>query len=274
MKKKSVVGMLFVALTVTVMNGCGKQEEPVETVIFDTKVSLESGVETTAEVGEAITQAESETEVNEVATQTEEKYIYRQMENPSWDYYHENGTQEMSQQTVFLEKLDETANGISDVNQWISANELDFKPMPYSDENYSYDTYGYNAFVLHYSVSSNSDKIFPSQLIQASMAMKHIKDHAEEYNIDPGKVFVTGFSAGGHLTASLGIMWNKKEIYDAIDMPYGYNKPTGIMPIYPNGPHGMALGNRITECGKAKWVDDCFAAWVKNAVKWAEKFGV
>ena len=146
MKKKRVVGMLFVTLTVTVINGCGKQEEPVETVIFDTKVSLESGVETTAEAGEAITQAESETEVNEVATQTEEKYIYRQMENPSWEYYHENGAQELSPQTVFLEKLDETANGISDVNQWISANELDFKTMPYSDEDYSYSTYGYNAF--------------------------------------------------------------------------------------------------------------------------------
>ena len=44
--------------------------------------------------------------------------------------------------------------------------------------------------------------------------------------------------------------------------------------IYPDGPHGMALGNRITECGNAKWVDECFADWVKNAVKWAEKFGV
>ena len=44
--------------------------------------------------------------------------------------------------------------------------------------------------------------------------------------------------------------------------------------IYPDGPHGMALGNRITECGNAKWVDNCFAGWVENAVKWAEKFGV
>lgn len=146
MKKKSVMGMLSVVLTVAVMSGCSKQEEPVETVIFDTGVSLESSVETASEVDEAIMQGESGTEVNEVVTQIEEKYIYHQMENPSWEYYHENGTQEMSQQTVFLEKLDETANGISDVNQWISANKLDFKTMPYSDEDYSYSTYGYNAF--------------------------------------------------------------------------------------------------------------------------------
>lgn len=91
--------------------------------------------------------------------------------------------------------------------------------------------YGYNAFVLSYSVAKT--KAFPAQLIEASLAMKHIKDNAEEYGINPERVFVTGFSAGGHLCASLGTMWHKKEIYDAIDMPFGYNRPTGMMPIYP-----------------------------------------
>ena len=213
--------------------------------------------------------------------------------------------------------------------------------------------YGYNSFVLHYSVGSNSDKVFPTQLIQASMAMKHIRDHAQEYNIDPKKVFVTGFSAGGHLAASLGTIWNKKDVYDAVDMPYGYNKPSGMMlvypvisadptfghmdsfynllgsqqpmeemlaqtsieknvtkdavpayivhtsndqlvnvknalvlanayadagkmfelHIYPNGPHGMALGNAITANNEVAWIDECFANWIENAVKWAEKFG-
>ena len=90
--------------------------------------------------------------------------------------------------------------------------------------------YGYNAFVLHYSAGKNS---FPAHLIQASMAIKHIRDSAEAYNINPEKVFTVGFSAGGHLAASLGTMWDRKEIYDSIDMSYGYNKPTGMMLIYP-----------------------------------------
>lgn len=89
--------------------------------------------------------------------------------------------------------------------------------------------YGYNAFVLHYSV----DKPFPAHLIQASKAIKHIKDNAEAYNIDPNMVFAIGFSAGGHLAASLGTMWYRKEIYDAVDMEFGYNKPTGMMLMYP-----------------------------------------
>ena len=87
--------------------------------------------------------------------------------------------------------------------------------------------YGYNAFVLHYSVGRT--KKFPAQLIEASLAMKHIKDNAEEYGIDKDEVYAVGFSAGGHLCATLGVMWNKKEIYDVADMEYGYNKPKGVM---------------------------------------------
>lgn len=90
--------------------------------------------------------------------------------------------------------------------------------------------YGYNAFVLNYSCNL---KPFPQQLIEASMAMKHIRDNSEEYNIDPDKVFAVGFSAGGHLAASLGTMWHIPEIYNAINMPKGYNKPNGMMLIYP-----------------------------------------
>lgn len=91
--------------------------------------------------------------------------------------------------------------------------------------------YGYNAFVLHYSVGKKSP--YPTQLIEASLAMKHIKDNAAEYNINPDRVFAIGFSAGAHLCGSLGIFWKRREVYDKIDMEYGYNKPKGVMLIYP-----------------------------------------
>ncbi len=90
---------------------------------------------------------------------------------------------------------------------------------------------GINAFVLHYSVARK--RVFPDQIIEASAAMKHIRDNHEKYNIDPSRVFATGFSAGGHLCASLGILWHMQEVYDAVPMEYGYNKPTGIIPVYP-----------------------------------------
>lgn len=95
----------------------------------------------------------------------------------------------------------------------------------------SFASKGINAFVLTYSV--NRKRTFPRQLIEVSAAIKHIKDNHEKYNINPDRVFVTGFSAGGHLCTSIGTLWHLKEIYDAVPMEYGYNKPTGIIPVYP-----------------------------------------
>ncbi len=40
--------------------------------------------------------------------------------------------------------------------------------------------------------------------------------------------------------------------------------------IYPDAPHGMALGNRITSCGNDKWNRESTAQWVKAAALWAE----
>jgi acetyl esterase/lipase len=91
--------------------------------------------------------------------------------------------------------------------------------------------YGYNAFVLHYHVKK--EKTFPIQLIQATKAIKYIKDHAEHFGIDPEQLFVVGFSAGGHLAASVGTLWKHPEVLQAVPMSYGYNKPTGVMLIYP-----------------------------------------
>ncbi|MBR6719835.1 MAG: alpha/beta hydrolase [Clostridia bacterium] len=90
---------------------------------------------------------------------------------------------------------------------------------------------GLCAFVLHYSVGENAK--FPRPLIEASKAMKYIKEHADLYGLNPDRVFATGFSAGGHLCASLGTLWHMDEIYKEIDMPYGFNKPCGIIPVYP-----------------------------------------
>ena len=92
--------------------------------------------------------------------------------------------------------------------------------------------FGFNAFVLHYSVGRK--RSYPSQLVEASLAIKHIKDNADKYNINKDRIFILGFSAGGHLAGSLGTMWHRKEIYDAIpNMDFGYNKPCGMMLIYP-----------------------------------------
>ena len=40
--------------------------------------------------------------------------------------------------------------------------------------------------------------------------------------------------------------------------------------IYPDGPHGLALANHITDLGKSQWNDPAIAKWVKMAAYWAD----
>lgn len=87
--------------------------------------------------------------------------------------------------------------------------------------------YGFQAFVLHYTVGRK--RVYPAQLIEASLAIRHIREHAKEYGIDPQAVFATGFSAGGHLAGSLGILWNRTEVVKAVGGEYGCNRPDGII---------------------------------------------
>lgn len=205
--------------------------------------------------------------------------------------------------------------------------------------------YGYNAFVLHYTVDKKHT--FPTQCIEAASAVKYIKDHACELDIDPDQLFTVGFSAGGHLSASIGVFWKLDEVQNALGVPHDYIKPKGTMLIYPvispeyhgttfnnlwatdsltdeqkrssdiavnidsdsspafilhtandqivdinnalaaaaayakagvpfelhvfpDAPHGVALGNKITECGNEKWNRPAIAEWVKMAAYWAE----
>ena len=92
---------------------------------------------------------------------------------------------------------------------------------------------GFNAFVLRYSVGRGVDSVWPKPLMEASAAMKFIRDHAEEFHIDPDYVFVIGFSAGGHLAAALGTMWDNDEIEQTLQMKKGYNRPTAMILSYP-----------------------------------------
>ena len=67
---------------------------------------------------------------------------------------------------------------------------------------------GYHAVVLHYSVAPAAH--YPTALRQLAWTVAHLREHAAEYHIDPNKVVVAGFSAGGHLAASYGVFWKKK----------------------------------------------------------------
>ena len=95
---------------------------------------------------------------------------------------------------------------------------------------------GMNVFVLYYSVSPNAKELVP--LIELAMAITHVRENCEKYHIDPNAVFVTGFSAGGHLAASSATLWNHPRVREALGIDRGLrkegiNRPTGTILCYP-----------------------------------------
>lgn len=65
---------------------------------------------------------------------------------------------------------------------------------------------GVNAFVLRYRLGPRYHH--PIQLGDAARAMRWVRSHAAEYGIDPRRIGVCGFSAGGHLASTLGTSYD------------------------------------------------------------------
>ena len=59
---------------------------------------------------------------------------------------------------------------------------------------------GVTAFVLTYRLASNGYK-HPTQLMDAERAVRWVRANADAYGVDPDRIGMIGFSAGGHLTA-------------------------------------------------------------------------
>jgi acetyl esterase/lipase len=62
---------------------------------------------------------------------------------------------------------------------------------------------GITAFVLKYRMSSSGHR-HPVPMLDAQRAIRTVRANAKEYKIDPARIGVLGFSAGGHLASTVG----------------------------------------------------------------------
>ncbi len=125
---------------------------------------------------------------------------------------------------------------------------------------------GFNVFLLRYTVEPYAKDYAP--LIQAGMAIKYVRENAEKYNTDPDHVFISGFSAGGHLAASAGTLWNIKPVREALgiesgEAPEGINRPSGTILSYPvisggDKAHKRSIKN-VSGCDPL--TDEAIAEW-------------
>ncbi len=89
---------------------------------------------------------------------------------------------------------------------------------------------GFNVIVLRYSVAPNR---FPTALLELSVTIDYVRKMSKSWNVDSNKIIICGFSAGGHLVASLGVLWNKDFISKALKIDKYNIKPNGMILSYP-----------------------------------------
>lgn len=126
---------------------------------------------------------------------------------------------------------------------------------------------GFTAFVLFYRLPGEGWASGPdTPLIDAQRAMRLIRHRAADYAIDPERVSAMGFSAGGHVCASLSTRF-AVPVYAPVDAADRLSaRPLCAAPIYPvismdpaiahAGSRRLLLGERPSPGQETAWSPD------------------
>ncbi len=114
-----------------------------------------------------------------------------------------------------------------------------------------FNSIGVSAFILKYRVPRRDPQTPHALPLQdAQRAIRIVRSNAKKWNVDPNRIGLLGFSAGGHLTVMSGVHY-KKKTYSKVDAADDLSaKPDFIMPIYP-----AYLGDRVNKDKLSELID-------------------
>ncbi|MCC4721517.1 alpha/beta hydrolase [Salinicoccus sp. RF5] len=124
---------------------------------------------------------------------------------------------------------------------------------------YEFLAKGYHVFILRYSTigsamrregrQTNRDELyqiasmveqdevlgseFPGPLVELAQTITFIRENCHEFNVNPDQIGTVGFSAGGHLAASLGVHWNSDWLSSLTGQEPRWYRPNFQVLAYP-----------------------------------------
>lgn len=101
---------------------------------------------------------------------------------------------------------------------------------------------GVAAFVLKYRIPDDATMINREigPLQDAQQALKVVREHATEWNVNTGRIGIMGFSAGGHLASTAGTHFNQVVIPNAANTSV---RPDFMILIYPVISFNKSIGH-------------------------------
>lgn len=123
---------------------------------------------------------------------------------------------------------------------------------------------GYHAAVLRYNTHfngivmdrknpppGNEKSAYPYPLYDLAKAMLTIRAHAESWFVDCDRIVLCGFSAGGHLAASMGVHWQDDFLKQKFDIGNDELKPGALILGYPLTDHHVMKQEVAGDSNKA-----------------------
>lgn len=89
---------------------------------------------------------------------------------------------------------------------------------------------GITAFVLHYRVAPYRH---PVPFLDAQRAIRYVRHYARQLNIDPYRIGILGFSAGGHLAATTGTHFDQGDPFAKDPIDRESSRPDIMVLSYP-----------------------------------------
>lgn len=114
----------------------------------------------------------------------------------------------------------------------------------------AYFSEGYNCFVLRYTTANKTKPINYKPLCDAAESIAQIRENSIKYYIDPERICVIGFSAGGHLAAHLSTSWHLPILKSTLKRESSCFKPNACILCYPVisgliNPHQPSFNNLL-----------------------------
>lgn len=91
---------------------------------------------------------------------------------------------------------------------------------------------GFQTFVLHYHTAQTGNAGWPQPMLDLALALRTIREHAEEWNTAPSQVAILGASAGGNVCANLAVHWQGPMVTDALGGSPELYRPDAVILAY------------------------------------------
>lgn len=102
------------------------------------------------------------------------------------------------------------------------------------------NTIGIVGFVLKYrTVGADSQEVIATATTDVQRAIRLVRSRSQEWGIDPHKIGLIGFSAGGYLVASAAVSWDDGQAGASDPVERASSRPSFLGLIYPGVPEDV-----------------------------------